>query len=67
MENNGWREIRTKNGRLLFKFHPRKNQIEQKRGSTIHVIDLDDGTVTERPATAKSYKQQLRNLGQLAY
>lgn len=48
--NDGWMEIRTQDGRFLFRFHPGKNLIEQKRGGTIHVVDLDDGTVTERRA-----------------
>ena len=64
--DRGWVEIRTKNGRLLFKFHKRKNLIEQKRGGTIHVVDLDDGTVTERPA-ATYRPPQMRNLGRMAY
>ena len=66
--NDGWVEMRTKNGRLLFRFHPRKNLIEQKKGNIIHVVDLDDATVTERPAKPKTYKRpRMQNLGQLTY
>ena len=65
---DGWMEMRTRNGRLLFRFHPRKNLIEQKKGDTIHVVDVDEGTVTERPAEPKRYRRpRLQNLGQLAY
>lgn len=48
--NDGWQEIRTQDGRFLFRFHPVKNLIEQKRGNIIHLVDLDDGTVTQRQA-----------------
>lgn len=64
--NEGWEEIRTGNGRLLFKFHPRKNLIEQKIGGTIHVVDLDEGTVSDRPAEPYG-RPKIRNLGRLAY
>lgn len=65
---DGWMEMRTNNGRLLFRFHPRKNIIEQKKGDVIHVVDLDDGTVTERPAEPRKYRRhRLQNLGLLAY
>ena len=48
--DNPWVEVRSNNGRLLFKFHPLKNIIEQKSGQQIYTVDLDDQTVSERPA-----------------
>ncbi len=64
-KRNGWKEARTKNGRLLFRFHTRKNLVEQKIGPVIYTIDLDDQTVSERPAKCK--EGRITNLGQLAY
>lgn len=67
--NQGWIEVRSTDGRLLFRFHPGKNLIEQKKGPTVHVVDLDDRTVTERPSKPDKYRrtQYGQNLGQLAY
>jgi len=62
-----WVEVRGSNGHLLFKFHPLKNIIEHKDGPTIYTIDLDEQTVSERPAAAKPRQRWPHNLGRMAY
>lgn len=65
--SSGWMEIRASNGRLLFKFNPLKNLVELKANGILHLVDLDDQTVSERPAAPRQRCRRLQNVARTAY